>query len=204
MVDDGIFHGGDEFNNSLVVLCFARGTLIETPEGPRFIETLKQGDLVNTLDTGAQRIRWVSSQQMLGTGRNAPVRIRAGALGNIRDLWVSQNHRILVRDHVAELLFGEQEVLTAAKFLVNGKDIEIVPQEKVEYFHFLFDEHQVVFAEGIPAESLYPGTEARSGLDDTECDEILAHCPHLIEPDNTPTIARYPLTRYEAELLTAA
>ena len=203
-VGDGVFHGGDDFNNSLIVLCFARGTLIETPEGPRYIDTLKIGDLVNTLDNGPQPIRWVSSQKMSGFGLSAPVRIRAGALGNIRDLWVSQNHRMLVRNPATQFLFAEQEVLVAAKYLVDSTKITVTPQNGIEYFHILFDEHQVIFAEGSPSESLFPGAEADRSLDETERDEILQFCPSLISSQNKGHSARRTLRKYEAEVLLCA
>ncbi|MEZ5716615.1 MAG: Hint domain-containing protein [Paracoccaceae bacterium] len=77
----------------MVSICFARGTLIETPAGPQAIETLKAGDLVNTLDAGPQTIRWIGGHSSAAIGPNAPIRIKAGTLGNVRDLWVSQNHR---------------------------------------------------------------------------------------------------------------
>ena len=50
----------------------------------------------------------------------APVHVRANTFGEHADLIVSPEHRILVRDPVAELLFGDTEVLVAAKYLVNG------------------------------------------------------------------------------------
>ena len=49
-----------------------------------------------------------------GAGAGAPVLIPAGALGNTRDLLVSQQHRMLVTGWRAELMFGEPEVLVAA------------------------------------------------------------------------------------------
>ena len=101
----------------LVVICFASGTLIETPEGPRFVESLREGDEVNTLDAGPQPIRWVGHVRVPGDGVNAPIPIARGALGNIRDLWVSPNHRMLLRGSKAELMFGEDEVFVAAKHL---------------------------------------------------------------------------------------
>lgn len=40
-------------------VCFTAGTMIATPDGERAIETLKVGDLVETLDNGPQAIRWI-------------------------------------------------------------------------------------------------------------------------------------------------
>lgn len=184
--------------DSLLVICFASGTLIETPKGPRFIETLREGDEVNTLDTGPQPIRWIGNVRVPGDGVNTPIRIARGALGNIRDLWVSPNHRMLLRGAKAELMFGENEVFVAAKHLVNQTTIIPEPRPSVDYWHFLCDAHHVVFAEGCPAETLYPGNMALKSVDNDARDEILG----LLKETETFTLdtqmARYSLKRHEA------
>lgn len=184
--------------NELLVVCFGRGTLIDTPEGPRFVETLKAGDLVNTLDDGPQPIKWIGSRRVPGYGSNAPVRIKAGALGNLRALTVSQNHRMMVRGAAAELLFGESEVLVAAKHLINDDTIRVVRRAEINYVHFLFDKHQIVFAEGCPAESLYPGTQALGVVEEESRDEILALFPELRDDIHVSPMSRYALKHHEA------
>ena len=186
--------------NILTVVCFGLGTLIETPDGPRFIETLRVGDLVNTLDGNAQPIRWIGSMRVAGTGANAPVRIKPGALGNVRELWVSQNHRMLVSGARAELLFGQSEVLVAAKYLVNDDSIRIVERTEIDYYHFLFDTHQIVFAECCPAESLFPGTQTLDLVDEQSRDEIIAHFPDL-ESADSGRLSRPALKQFEAQAL---
>lgn len=185
--------------NLLGVICFARGTLIETAEGPRPIETLREGDLVVTLDHGARPVRWIGSCKVPGVGVNAPVRIRRGALGNVRDLWVSQNHRMLVSGPRAELFFGQPEVLAAAKHLCDGDRIAICPCPEIEYFHFLFDEHEVVFAEACPAESLYPGAQTLGTLDEAARDEIVALFPELQAMTPRGPLSRRALRAHEAQ-----
>lgn len=182
-------------------ICYARGTLIETPEGPRFIETLREGDLVTTLDSGPCPIRWTGAHRMAGTGPGAPVFIRAGTLGNLRDLFVSQNHRMLLSGARAELLFGQSEVLVAAKHLVNGTTIRIAPRGEIEYHHFLLDRHEIVFAEACPSESLFPGNETLKSVDDDARDEIVALFPELDGLDCPHGLSRYTLRRHEAEAL---
>ncbi len=205
---DGVISAGEAADasfssdlNLLASICFAKGTLIETPDGPRFIETLHVGDMVTTLDHGAQPIRWIGGQAVAGVGPNAPVHIAAGALGNIRPLVVSQNHRMLVTGTDAELLFGQREVLVAAKHLVNGKSIRVVPCASVSYHHFLCDGHQIVFAEGCPAESLYPGAQTLDMVDPDARDEILALFPKLALAQSDMPMSRYALCSYEAAAL---
>lgn len=188
--------------NSLI--CFASGTLIETPMGPQPIETLRIGDLVNTLDAGPQRIEWIGGSATEGTGGNAPVLIRRGAIGNVRDLWVSQNHRMLMRGPQAELLFGECEVLVAAKHLVDGDKIRIVPTQELEYWHFLLDEHHIVFAEACATESLFPGQESLKSVTPDERDEIVALFPELAKHPQDYGLSRYALRAFEARALRRA
>jgi len=187
--------------NVLAVVCFVRGTLIETDCGPLPIEILKSGDLVRTLDHGEQQIRWIGSRRIQGTGKNAPVWIRAGALSNVRDLYVSQNHRMLLSGSKAELMFGHSEVLVAAKHLCNDDTIRIVPRAEVEYFHFLLDDHQIVFAEACPSESLYPGKQSLTSVDEDARDEIIALFPELEDPDYAGDLARTALKAHEARAL---
>jgi hypothetical protein len=185
-------------------VCLTRGTLIDTPEGPKYIETLEEGDLVNTLDAGPKPIRWIGSRKMPAQGHLAPVLIKAGAMGNIRDLKVSQNHRMLVRGPQAELLFGERDVLVAAKHLVNDSTIRIVEGGIADYFHMLFDTHQIIFAEACPTESLYPGEQALGTVSEEARGEILEIFPELEMQSTTEKLSRYELKAWEANALRRA
>ena len=101
-------------------------------------------------------------------------------------------------------MFGEREVLVAAKHLVNGETIFEDPCPHVDYWHFLCDAHHVVFAEGCPSETLYPGRVAMGTLDDDSFDEIAALFPELVTDHPTGPMARYALTGYEARVLSAS
>ena len=195
---DGAF---DSDLSVLTIICFARGTLIETPSGPRYIETLQEGDLVNTLDNGPQSLRWIGFRRCNASGKHAPIRFERGAIGNIRDLYVSPNHRMLLAGAWAELLFGQNEVLVAAKHLVNDCSIRPVPQTEIGYYHLLFDEHQIVLAEGCPAESLFPGRQSLDAVSDDSRAEILEIFPELDTVDCVGDLSRYALKGYEAALL---
>jgi hypothetical protein len=208
-IDGGTTEDGDGWfnteNNIYVTgaqpVCFCKGTLIDTPGGPRFIETLGVGDYVTTLDQGPQPIAWVGRRTFPGLGDFAPVRIKAGALGNLRDLWVSQNHRMLVRGPKAELLFGQKEVLVAAKSLVNDGTIRIVERPQVDYLHLLLARHEIIFAEACPTESLYPGSETLKAVDPAAQREIATLFPELRTPNGTADVSRYILKSFEAQAL---
>jgi hypothetical protein len=197
-VGDGFFSADV---NGLAAVCFACGTLIETPYGLLPVEALRKGGLVNTLDNGPQPIRWIGSMRVDGSGSNAPICISRGALGNLRDLLVSPNHRMLVRGPEAQLLFGLTEAFVAAKHLVNGNTIQQVPMQYIEYFHFMTDEHDVVFAEGCPAETLYPGPQSLSAVEPDTRDEILTLFPKLSEIGNDSALCRPELRAFEARAL---
>jgi len=139
--------------------CFAQGTRIQTIQGPRPIERIDVGDMIRTADNGYQRLLYLAQTRVPAVGALAPVRFAKGALGNSRDLFVSQQHRMLVSGWRAELFCGEGEVFVPAIQMVNGKNIMVVEGGEVSYFHLLFARHEVVFAEGIPSESYFPGAQ---------------------------------------------
>ncbi|MEY4698323.1 MAG: hypothetical protein RIT14_2751, partial [Pseudomonadota bacterium] len=161
------------------VICFARGTLILTAEGDRPIETLQPGDLVLTLDHGYQPLRWIGSVRVAAQGALAPIVFDPGAIGNRRALRVSPQHRMLLSGWQADLLFDTPEVLAAAKMLVNDRTIRREEGGEVDYFHMLFDAHEIVTAEGALSESFHPGQQGWGALAEAARDEILQLFPEL-------------------------
>lgn len=172
--------------------CFSAGTLIATPEGEVAVETLAVGDLVLTLDHGAQPIRWIGGAEidLIKTPNMRPIRIRAGALGEalpFTDLLVSPQHRVLVRSKIAQRMFDTDEVLVAAKQLLALDVIELVENMvRIAYYHFLFDRHQVVFSNGAQTESLFTGPEALKSVGRAARDEIFALFPELANVELHP------------------
>jgi len=181
------------------VVCFVSGTLIETSEGPRPIEALRAGDMVLTLDGGPQPIRWIGQRAIPRPERSAnpklhPVRITAGHLGEglpTRDLLVSRQHRILLRSRIAERMFGTPEVLIPAIKLTRLPGVFVDESvEEVAYFHLLFDRHEVIFAEGAMAESLFAGPEALKVISAAARTEILSLLPEVAALDHAPVPSR--------------
>lgn len=161
--------------------CFTAGTLVDTPDGPRRVETLRPGDLVLTVDHGACPVQWVGNRTVRGQGRFAPVRISAGILGAQTNIYVSPQHRLLISGWQAELLFGEEEILVPAKSLINGTTITQTPCDIVRYVHLFFDRHQLVTTSGLVSESFFPGAQAVAGLDEAAADELFDLFPELRE-----------------------
>lgn len=179
--------------------CFARGTMIETAQGLRAIEDLAEGDLIVTRDNGLQALRWIGSVQLGAEALAAnpklrPIRIAAGALGEAvpaQDLLVSPQHRMLVRSRIAQRMFGTSEVLVAAKQLVTIDGVDVAEDVAgVEYFHMLFDRHEVVIANGAESESLFTGPEALKMVGKAAREEIFTLFPELRLRDYAPVSAR--------------
>lgn len=169
-------------------VCFTAGTLIRTADGNIPVESLKPGDRVLTLDHGYQEIRWIGAKKLPAVSlmlnpNLRPVRIRKNALGEgqpARDLEVSPQHRIMIRSSIAQRMFGCMEVLVSAKSLLEVDGIEVVEDmAPVEYFHLLFDSHEVIYANGAATESLYTGPEALKSLSAEAREEIFTMFPEL-------------------------
>lgn len=185
------------------VKCFAPGALIDAGCGLQPVETLRVGDLVRTRDDGLQPIRWITASATPATADDAaPVVIAKGALGNMRDLVVSPQHRMLIEGWRADLLFGEREVFACAKDLVNGDTIYRRPVEWQVYLHILLDRHSVIYAEGAATESFHPGGYGVEGLAAPARETLFATIPKLKHgPDSYGPTARCALKSYEARLI---
>jgi Ca2+-binding RTX toxin-like protein len=189
-------YAGQSFSFSeieTVIICFAQGTMITTDEGEIAVEDLRQGDRVLTRDNGYRPVRWIGRARM-SAGELAlkphlrPIRIKAGALGRnmpTTDLVVSPQHRILVSSVLTERMFGEREVLMAAKHLTVLEGISVAEDlPEVEYWHFLLDQHQIVLSNGAATESLFTGPEALKAVPEPSRAEILEIFPALAELDH--------------------
>lgn len=134
---------------------FSRGTHITMASGEqRPIENLDVGDRILTRDDGPQAIRWIGQTTLRAVGEFAPVVIRQGTLHNENDLLLSPDHRIFVYQREDKLGAGRSEVLVKVRHLVNGSTVVRQDGGFVDYFQLLFDDHQIIYAEGIAAESL--------------------------------------------------
>lgn len=199
-LDDGTILNFTEIEN---IICFTPGTRIATPRGTVPVEQLQVGDLVVTRDHGLQPIRWIESRTVPAQGKFAPIRIRPNAhFGAEGDLLVSPQHRLLFQGYRAELLFGESEVLVAAHHLVDGQDVTQEEGDAVTYVHFLLDQHEVVYAEGVPTESFHPGSLGIDAVGDAAREELFALFPELrSDLSQYGQTARRCLKKHEAQLI---
>lgn len=181
----------------LTGMSFGRGTRITMSDGSqRPVEQVRAGDRVLTRDNGMQAVRWVGTRTVQGAGEFAPVVISQGAMGNAEDITVSQQHRMLVSDWRAEVMVGSRDVLIQAVDLVNDDTIYIRKGGFVEYTQLVFDQHQILYAEGVPTESLHMSRQILKGLPEDVADEVLSLFPDL--PSAEPKFSRVPLASKDA------
>ncbi len=144
---------------------FTRGTQITMASGAqRPVEELVVGDRILTRDDGVQTLRWIGTSTTRAVGEFAPIRIAAGTLNNTADLLVSPDHRLFIYQRTDELGAGRSELLVKARHLVNGTSVTMDEGGFVDYFQLLFDSHQIIYAEGIAAESMLINSRTRPVL----------------------------------------
>ncbi len=145
VTDAGIFDG-----QPYQPPCFAQGTMILTTDGERPVESLRVGDRVVLARGGEREIVWIGRRRVRIDAferpeLQRPVRVRAGALGGglpHRDLVVSPDHALFL-----------EGVLVPAGLLVDGSRIRQEAVDQVTYFHVELPQHDVLLADGAPAES---------------------------------------------------
>ena len=136
--------------------CFLKGTRIRTAEGERKIEDLAIGDWLPTMFGGLRPVQWIGRYPFKKSDPSKPwikdalpVLIARSALGpNVphADLYVTAGHNLLI-----------DGVLVPAELLINGTTItryEAREHDELEFFHVKLESHDVIYAEGAPAETL--------------------------------------------------
>ncbi|MGH1576482.1 choice-of-anchor L domain-containing protein [Planktotalea sp.] len=191
------------FSNIENIICFVAGTEIATPYGGRAIESLKIGDDVITQDNGIQKIRWIGTTTVPAMDKFAPIKFKKGTfLGSKGDLIVSPQHRMLFKGYEAELLFGTNEVLVPAIHLVDDNSVVRNPMETVTYVHILFEQHEIIFAQGVATESFHPGSYSVDALAPKAQAELFELFPDLrSDISNYGHCARMSLKAVEAKAL---
>lgn len=130
--------------------CYATGTLILTTRGNVAVENLAVGDKAILANGGTAPITWIghreiACRQHLQPASVFPIRVEADAFGAglpQRDLWLSPDHAVFI-----------DGALIAIRTLVNGASIIQQQVDHVTYWHVELPAHDLLLAEGLPAES---------------------------------------------------
>ena len=133
-----------------LVACFAEGTRILTLRGETAVESLRIGDLVVSAQGPVRPVRWLGHRRIDCRRHERPrdvwpVRVRAGAFGPgrpFRDLLLSPDHAVFV-----------DGLLIPIRYLMNGASVAQENCDDITYWHVELDRHDVLLAEGLPAES---------------------------------------------------
>jgi hypothetical protein len=137
-------------SGGLEVACFCAGTRLMTVSGEVAVEALAPGDLVVTMSGRRRPVRWIG-QRRIEVARHPrpqevhPVRVHAHAFGADmphRDLLLSPDHAVFVGG-----------VLIPVRYLCNGATVLQEAVAAVSYFHVELESHDILLAEGLPAES---------------------------------------------------
>lgn len=166
--------------SDVLSVAFARGTRITMANGAQIrIERLKVGDMILTRDHGPQPLRHKGQATMRAQGTLAPVVIAPGYLRNSGTLIVSQHHRMFLYQRQRPEGFGQSELLIQARHLVDGRGIFLREGGFTDWFSLVFDQHEIIYAEAIPCESLMVTPATLPRLPQRLAEEVAQHLPHL-------------------------
>ncbi|MCL6284280.1 Hint domain-containing protein [Ruegeria sp. 2012CJ41-6] len=192
-------------------ICFTAESMIDTEAGPCRAGALTPGTMIRTRDNGYQPLRWIARRKLDCCDLEQapalrPILFEPHALGPLqpeRKMRLSPQHRVLVNTAANELLFGTGTVLAPAKGLTNGTTIRVdETAEEVEYIHLMFDDHQIIFADGLEAESFVPGAWALRVLPQAAREEFNALFPQFSLDGAPDNYSAYPaISVREAALL---
>ncbi len=187
------------------IACYARGTRIATVDGDVAVQKLRVGDIVLTAAGQQRAIRWIGHnwQDCRDHPEPAavlPVRVRAHAFGRglpLADLVLSPGHAVCVD------VLGE--VLVRIGDLANGATIVQEDVDSVEYWHVALDSHDLLVANGMPAESYIDvGNKAffdqGAGTPDGLAASLEDYCHPLILDEPTLAVLRARLLARAARL----
>jgi hypothetical protein len=168
-------------DTSNFVTCYLPGTFITTPRGERPVEGLLPGDEVMTAEGKAVPVKWIGRQTVMTrfgpAERLMPVRFAAGCLGEglpHTDLTVTADHGMLV-----------EGVICHAGALVNGTTITRVPLsemgETYTVYHVETEEHEIILANGAPAETFIDNVSRRVFDNFAEFEALYGDVPEMEE-----------------------
>lgn len=184
--------------SDLICLSFHRGTRIALATGAQeAIENLAPGTRVLTRDHGPQPVRWIGRTTLRARGAFAPVVISRGVMGNEADLMVGPHHRLFLyqRDRLPGMTAAE--LLVQAQHLVDGEKVFRREGGFAEYFSLVFDRHEIIYAEGIPVESLMVNDATVSSLPGEIAQDLRKQFPGLSQNQHFGTEA----TRHQLDAL---
>ncbi|MFW8637242.1 Hint domain-containing protein [Cribrihabitans pelagius] len=176
---------------------FLPATLVETEEGFKQARDLKPGDMVYTLDGGAQPVKAVNhAVPRLTTLMHVP----AGALGNDSDLMLPSDQTVALEMDTAERLFGLPVVVVKLIALAGYKGITPAAPGRLGRIHVEFEEEELLWAESgmlLPA-----GNGAETGEDGAFHQLSLTETRQVLASEDGRALARTGMGEQDARQFT--
>ena len=171
---------------------FARGTLIQTPQGPVAIEDLLPGDEIVTAEYGPTRLLWVGSMTLVPKPNGAPpqdarmTRVMPEAFGMgkpITNVMFGPGARILTQASPLQRHKDNAQILAPVRHLIDGHGvIEITPPRPVTVYHLCLAKHATIKAGGLCVESYHPGSSFERKMGAKMLALFLSFFPHIKAP----------------------
>lgn len=162
---------------------------VRTPLGGRRIELLNVGDMVVTRHNGLQPVRliwsWtVTAAEMREHPELAPIRLKPRAVGPMmpsRDLRIASGHRVLIPGYKISGAEDQHPCLMRVDGIAVTSDTAFVDRsaESVTYYNIVFDQHEVITADGLPVETFRPSPKAMHLLDVSARETLKGLFPEL-------------------------
>lgn len=154
---NGLFNVNSGISAGAAAICFLEGTFIETPDGPRTIETLRPGDLILDTDGCEQELLYVQQRAHRKDGANYAIRFSSGIMGVERDLFISADHGVFCgaglvgSDRRTECLV-RGDALTC----VDGVDVLETPRMSHSFWNIMCRKHSLIRVHGLVCETMRP------------------------------------------------
>lgn len=166
--------------SELVQGCFSTGARVTMEDGSLCaVEALQAGMEIRTRDSGPQSLRWIGQVTLRAHGPFAPVTFAPGTLGNLGALTLGPLQRIFLYQRGEDRLGSRPEVLIQAQSLVDGRKVLQREGGFVTYYHLVFDDHQIIYVEGIPVESMLVSRATVTRLPEALALDLSQRFPHL-------------------------
>jgi hypothetical protein len=169
---------------------FARGTLIDTINGPVAIEDLVPGDYIQTA-AGPETVTWIGSTTYVpnraddATTLTSLTRITADAIGMGKppmDLLLGPAARMKVQHAKLQSLLGQAAVLAPVRDYTDGdRFLDVTPAGTVQLFHLMVPRHTTISVGGIDIETYHPGNAVSRNLGQNTRALFLSMFPNLTD-----------------------
>lgn len=184
---------------------FARGTLIETTNGPVAIEDLEPGMKVMASGKAPQPVLWIGSMTLVPDietpypCETRLTRIMSDSFGMARpmaDVMAGPAARILANRGAAGPDGAPHPTLVPARSYVDGVNvIDITPPRPVKVYHLCLHRHATINVGGLEIETFHPGPHFERQMGPNMLTLFLTLFPHIGKPSEfgNLTYPRLPL-----------